>query len=110
MKTKTQAQDIGTAAECLNFFPGRYLRLEGNLNPKHCPSDKDGDFLTADGCETYTDMRGTELRVLISEGYPPRVAARQLMKLAKWLKKSPQLMDRAECLGGPIAMKPHHKA
>lgn len=110
MTTKTQVQKIATAAECLNFVPGDFLRLQGHLNPEHGPSDKDGDFLTADGFETYTDMYETPLRVLVSKGYPPRVAARQLKKLAKWLKKSPQLMDRAKHLGGPMAWKPHHKA
>ena len=109
MKAKTQ-QQINDIAECINFYPGQYLRLEGYLNPVHSSADKDGDYLTAEGCKTYTDMCGNPLRVLISKGYPPRVAARQLMKLAKWLKKSPQLMDRAECLGGPMAMKPHRKA
>lgn len=56
-------------------------------------SDEDGDVLRARG--TIELMDGNNIRVLIPHNTDVKVAARQLKKVAKWLKDSPELIELA---------------
>lgn len=56
--------------------------------------DDEGDCVSAMG--TVELMHGATVRVLIPHDADPRVAARQLKKLAKWFKRKPELMDFAQ--------------
>ena len=56
--------------------------------------DEDGDCLHASS--TIELMHGAAVRVLIPEDTDRKTAIRQLKKLAKWLKRNPDLMDFAK--------------
>ena len=56
--------------------------------------DAEGDSLTASG--TVELMHGADVRVLIPHGADPKVAVRQLKKLAKWLQRNPDLFEAAQ--------------
>ena len=77
--------------------PKRFLQLDGHYVPGGfddvIPVDEDGDAVTAQG--TVELMHGATVRILIPHGTSPSVAARQLKKLTKWLKRNPQMMDYA---------------
>ncbi len=78
--------------------PKHFLQLDGFYMPDGGDSvmrpDDDGDAITASG--TMELMHGATTRVLIPHDTDVRVAARQLKKLAKWLKRKPRLMDYAQ--------------
>ncbi len=78
--------------------PKHYLQLDGVFAPSgyddQLPVDIEGDFL--DASRTVELMRSSSVRVLIPMETHPKVAIRQLKKLAKLLKRKPELMDYAK--------------
>jgi hypothetical protein len=54
--------------------------------------DEDGDCLFA--VDTIELMEGATVRVLIPKGTDRLIAIRQLKKLAKWLKRDPDLLGK----------------
>jgi hypothetical protein len=58
------------------------------------PIDFEGDFINP--CRTVELMHGSNVRVLIPLGTHPKVAIRQLKKMAKLLQINPELMDYAK--------------
>ena len=106
----TTEEEKDEAAARIDLYPGLYLKLDAFSEQTSVAHDKDGDTFRSAGSREYTNMCGVPLRVLICASVNPFVAARQLMKLAKWLKKSPELLDRADLIGGRVAAKPYHWA
>jgi hypothetical protein len=81
--------------------PKHFLQMDGQFYPEGYVEypfypDDDGDTLNAGG--TVELMCGATVRVLIPQDTDPIVAARQLKKMAKWLKKHPELIDFAKPL------------
>jgi hypothetical protein len=78
--------------------PKKFLQIDGFYLPEggddFLHPDKDGDYMH--GTETVELMRGTDVRVLIPYETNAKVAARQLKKMAKWLKRRPDLMEFAK--------------
>ena len=78
--------------------PKHFLQLDGHHVPLGYDDlmrvDEDGDAVTAQG--TVELMHGATVRILIPYGTDPRLAVRQLRKLAKWLELNPQLMNYAQ--------------
>jgi hypothetical protein len=79
--------------------PSHFLQLDGFYLPNggddFMQPDEDGDCLHGSG--TVELMTGTpSVRVLVTFGTDRHVAVRQLKKLAKWLKKHPDLMEYAK--------------
>jgi hypothetical protein len=78
--------------------PKTFLQLDGfhvtNGGDDVMRPDEDGDCLHAS--PTTELMYGAAVRVLIPGDTDRKVAIRQLKKLAKWLKRNPDLMDYAK--------------
>ncbi len=75
--------------------PKHFLQLDGFYLPHGGDDlmrpDDDGDAICAQG--TVELMHGATVRILIPGDADPKVAARQLKKLAKWFKRKPSLLD-----------------
>lgn len=80
---------------------GYYVPGEGNdcMRP-----DRDGDVIEAS--RTVELMHGRSVRALIPYDADPIMAARQLKKLAKWLKNEPRLLDDAKPRATPSETPP----
>ena len=82
--------------------PKHFLQMDGQFYPEAIAydfpynSDKDGDMMSAG--RTVELMDDPTVRVLIPQDTDPIVASRQLKKMAKWLKKHPELIDFAKPL------------
>ena len=78
--------------------PKKFLQIDGFYLPEggddFLRPDKDGDCMH--GTATIELMQGTYVRVLIPYETNAKVAARQLKKMTKWLKKRPDLMELAK--------------
>lgn len=78
--------------------PKHFLQLDAVFAPEDSEGqiqiDLEGDSLDARG--TVELMHGSNVRVLIPQETHPKVAIRQLKKLAKLLKAKPELMDFAK--------------
>jgi hypothetical protein len=87
-----------TLAHYATREPKLFLQMDGHYMPRggddQMRPDGDGDAVTANG--TFELMHGATVRVLIPGDSDPIVAARQLKKLAKWLKSKPSLLDYAQ--------------
>lgn len=99
MNYKTENELAG--AKLLHYSrkePKHFLQLDSC----HCPDDGDnvidpdidGDRMCAGG--TVELMSGSDVRILIPHDVDVSVAVRQIKKLAKWLKSSPDLLDMAQ--------------
>jgi hypothetical protein len=77
--------------------PKHFLQIDGifaaGRYDEQTPIDLEGDFL--DACRTVELMHGSNVRVLIPQGTHPKVAIRQLKKMAKLLQTKPELMNYA---------------
>jgi hypothetical protein len=76
--------------------PKYFLQLDGHFAPSYyeqTPIDLEGDYL--DASRTLELMSGSTVRVLIPWDTHPKVAIRQLKKMAKLLQTKPELMDYA---------------
>jgi hypothetical protein len=78
--------------------PKQFLQLDSFYMPDGGDDvmhpDKDGDALLA--LETIELMRCCHVRVLIPDNIDVKVAVRQLKKVAKWLKRKPDLLEYAK--------------
>ncbi len=87
-----------TLAHYASREPKHFLQLDGHYMPRGgddvMSPDDDGDAVTAGG--TVELMYGATVRVLIPHDGDVMVAARQLKKLAKWLKRKPDLLKLAK--------------
>jgi hypothetical protein len=97
-----ETKDDLAGAKLLHYSrtkPKHFLQLDGF----YCPDDGDnnvidpdidGDRMCAGG--TVELMRGADVRILIPHDVDISVAVRQIKKLAKWLKSSPDLLEMAQ--------------
>lgn len=87
-----------TLAHYSSREPKHFLQLDGHYLPRGGDDvlrpDSDGDAVSAAG--TVELMYGATVRVLIPHDADVLVAARQLKKLAKWLKRKPSLLELAK--------------
>lgn len=78
--------------------PKHFLQLDANYMPEGGHSlvdaDEDGDAIIAEG--TVELMIGATVRVLIPADSDAKVVVRQLKKIAKWVKHSPDLLKFAQ--------------
>lgn len=86
-----------TLAHYASLEPKRFLQLDGHYIPNGGDDgfhpDEDGDDYHASS--TVELMEGATVRVLIPFDTDVMVAVRQLKKIAKWLKKRPELIEYA---------------
>ena len=75
--------------------PKHFLQMDGYYVPEVYDElvypDLEGDAFTAQG--TVELMNGATVRILIPSNTDPTVAARQIKKMAKWLRKKPSLIE-----------------
>ena len=78
--------------------PKQFLQLDGF----HNPGDMDLAMHGLEGDDLYQSggtvelMRGSSVRILIPYDTDVKVAVRQIKRMARWLKKKPQLMEFAK--------------
>lgn len=79
--------------------PKNFMQMDGRYIQKgsgddYTRPDKDGDALNVES--TIELMHGSSVRVLIPYDTDVKVAVRQMKKLAKWLKRRPDLLEYAK--------------
>ena len=78
--------------------PKHFLQMDGYYDSEVYDElmhpDLEGDAFIAQG--TVELMDGATVRILIPYHTDPTVAARQIKKMAKWLRKKPSLIDFAK--------------
>jgi hypothetical protein len=83
-------------AQYAQLEPCHFLQLDAEFGPyfdDKVQFDWEGDFLSA--CRTVEFMEVSSVRVLIAQGTNPKIASRQLIKLAEMLRTKPELLDYA---------------
>jgi hypothetical protein len=96
-----ETKDDLAGAKLLHYSrtePKHFLQLDGFYIPdagdNPIDPDIDGDRLCAGG--TVELMSGADVRILIPHDADVSVAVRQIKKLAKWLKRKPDLIKMAQ--------------